>query len=187
MRQALVQRMSTRLLGGAVAAIGNNDEISNLFRELFAVFSTGGHAKLLAWLAIEEGQRPTPTPEQFDLFDRCFRPRFAGFETKSRFASDHQRRSHHDAQCNRFEQNQQTEGEPPQNCQFVSLELHRTAITLIGGRRSIRPATCHNSRTVNPPPTLGAVIPAKPPNYSSREESVQIVIGIIGTFSQVLA
>lgn len=70
MRQALVQRMSTRLLSEAMAAIGDNDEIAAVLRELFAVFSTGGHAKLLAWLAIEEGQRPVPSAEQYVLFDR---------------------------------------------------------------------------------------------------------------------
>ncbi|MGE0621847.1 MAG: TetR/AcrR family transcriptional regulator [Pseudomonadales bacterium] len=73
MRQALVQRMSERLITEAVAAIGDNDEITAVMRELFDVFSTGGHAKLLAWLAIEEGQRPVPSPAQFALFDGLIR------------------------------------------------------------------------------------------------------------------
>jgi len=73
MRRALVQRMSTRLINEALAAIGNNDEIAAVMRELFNVFSTGGHAKLLAWLAIEEGQRMVPSPEQYALFDGLIR------------------------------------------------------------------------------------------------------------------
>jgi len=73
MRQALVQRMSERLISDAVAAIGNNDEIAAVMRELFDVFSTGGHAKLLAWLAIEEGQRPIPSAEQYARFDGLIR------------------------------------------------------------------------------------------------------------------
>lgn len=73
MRQALVQRMSERLINEAVAAIGKNDKIAAVIGELFDVFTTGGHAKLLAWLAIEEGQRPTPNPELYVLFDALIR------------------------------------------------------------------------------------------------------------------
>lgn len=69
MRQALVQRMSERLISEAMAAIGDNDEISAVLRELFAVFSTGGHAKLLAWLAVEEAQRPAPNADLSALFE----------------------------------------------------------------------------------------------------------------------
>ncbi len=73
MRQALVQRMSQRLIREAMAAIGDNEEIAAVVRQLFAVFSTGGHAKLLAWLAIEEGQRLEPSGEQYALFDALIR------------------------------------------------------------------------------------------------------------------
>jgi AcrR family transcriptional regulator len=73
MRQALVQRMSERLIREAMAAIGDNEELAAVVHELFAVFSTGGHAKLLAWLAIEEAQRPVPSPEQHALFEGLIR------------------------------------------------------------------------------------------------------------------
>jgi AcrR family transcriptional regulator len=70
MRQALVQRMSARLIDDAVTAAGDNAGIQAVFRKLFAVFSTGGHAKLLAWLAIEESHRPEPSAEQRALFEK---------------------------------------------------------------------------------------------------------------------
>lgn len=68
MRRALVERMSEQLVHQAVSAIGDNAEIHAVFRRLFAVFSTGGHAKLLAWLAIEEDQQPEPNPKRRELF-----------------------------------------------------------------------------------------------------------------------
>jgi hypothetical protein len=39
-----------------------------VFRDLFEVFSAGGHAKLLAWLAIEASNQPDPDPERQSRF-----------------------------------------------------------------------------------------------------------------------
>lgn len=68
MRRALVESMTERLVRDAVASFANHEGLEGLFEELFAVFSTGGHAKLLAWLAIEEGNRETPTESMQTLF-----------------------------------------------------------------------------------------------------------------------
>lgn len=63
MRQALVERMTQRLIREALAALGQEAELRTLFRDLFEVFSTGGHAKLLAWMNIEQAHRAPPSPE----------------------------------------------------------------------------------------------------------------------------
>jgi AcrR family transcriptional regulator len=68
MRRALVERMTERLVRDAVATLANNQGLEGLFRELFSVFSTGGHAKLLAWLAIEEGSREPTSESMQTLF-----------------------------------------------------------------------------------------------------------------------
>ena len=68
MRQALVERMTERLVRDAVATFANNQGLDGLFGELFSVFSAGGHAKLLAWLAIEAGSRDEPSEAVRALF-----------------------------------------------------------------------------------------------------------------------
>ena len=68
MRRALVERMTERLVVDAVASFANHEGLEGLFQELFSVFSTGGHAKLLAWLAIEEGHRESPSESMRALF-----------------------------------------------------------------------------------------------------------------------
>ncbi len=68
MRRALVERMTERLVGDAVATLANNSGLDDLFQELFSVFSTGGHAKLLAWLAIAEEHREPPSDSMRRLF-----------------------------------------------------------------------------------------------------------------------
>ena len=69
MRRALVERMTDRLISDAVAAAGNNDEVRGVFNDLFEVFAGGGHAKLLAWLAIEQAQQPPPDPSRQTRFN----------------------------------------------------------------------------------------------------------------------
>ena len=68
MRRALVERMSQRLVTDAVASFANNTGLVGLFEELFRVFAAGGHAKLLAWLAIEESHRERPSESMRELF-----------------------------------------------------------------------------------------------------------------------
>lgn len=68
MRQALVERMTERLVRDAVATFANEQGLEGLFGELFSVFSTGGHAQLLAWRAIEEGNREQPSESVRALF-----------------------------------------------------------------------------------------------------------------------
>jgi len=63
MRQALVERMTRRLISEALATLGQEAEVTTLFHDLFEVFSTGGHAKLLAWMNIEAAHRAPPSPE----------------------------------------------------------------------------------------------------------------------------
>ncbi len=63
MRQALVERMTQRLIGEALATLSRDVKVTTLFRDLFEVFSTGGHARLLAWMNIEEVHRAPPSPE----------------------------------------------------------------------------------------------------------------------------
>ena len=70
MRRALVERMTERLVHDAVATFTNHQGLGQLFSELFSIFSTGGHAKLLAWLAIEEGNREAPSESMRALFSR---------------------------------------------------------------------------------------------------------------------
>ena len=75
MRRALVEHMTARLIDEAMATLNQDAGLSTLFRDLFAVLSTGGHAKLLAWLAIEESHREpatTATRQLFrELIDAC--------------------------------------------------------------------------------------------------------------------
>jgi AcrR family transcriptional regulator len=75
MRRALIERMSERLINDAMAAMGDDAALESVVQELFAVFSTGGHARLLAWLAIEDEQQPLPTEarrQRFQaLIDSC--------------------------------------------------------------------------------------------------------------------
>lgn len=68
MRRALVEHMTERLVGDAVATLAKHESMDGLFRELFAVFSTGGHAKLLAWLAMEEEHRESPSASMRAMF-----------------------------------------------------------------------------------------------------------------------
>jgi AcrR family transcriptional regulator len=68
MRRALVDRMSERLISDTMAAMGDDAELESVVRKLFALFSTGGHARLLAWLAIEDEHRALPTDARRERF-----------------------------------------------------------------------------------------------------------------------
>lgn len=55
MRRALVERMTERLILDVVDALERDVEPAVLLRDLFTTFADGGHGRLLAWLAVEEG------------------------------------------------------------------------------------------------------------------------------------
>jgi AcrR family transcriptional regulator len=72
MRRALVTRMTDRLLRDVIAVLETEANLApeKLLRDLFSTLSKGGHAKLLAWLAVEQGlsQSADPAAEIDDLF-----------------------------------------------------------------------------------------------------------------------
>ena len=72
MRRALVTQMTNRLLRDVIAVLETEAALTpeNLLRDLFSALSKGGHAKLLAWLAVEQGlsQSADPAAEIYDLF-----------------------------------------------------------------------------------------------------------------------
>lgn len=72
MRRALVTQMTDRLLRDVIAVLETEATLApeRLLRDLFTALSKGGHAKLLAWLAVEQGlsQSADPADEINDLF-----------------------------------------------------------------------------------------------------------------------
>jgi len=72
MRRALVAQMTDRLLRDVIGVLRSEASFNTqaLMRDLFAALSRGGHAKLLAWLAVEEGltSSAAPTTEVAELF-----------------------------------------------------------------------------------------------------------------------
>jgi len=56
MRRALVHRMTDRLVRDMIEVLRSNTsfDTESLMRDLFSALSRGGHAKLLAWLAVGE-------------------------------------------------------------------------------------------------------------------------------------
>ncbi len=72
MRRALVTQMTDRLLRDVIAVLETEAELApeKLLRDLFSALSKGGHAKLLAWLAVEQGlsQSADPAAGIYDLF-----------------------------------------------------------------------------------------------------------------------
>ena len=71
-RRALVTRMTDRLLRDVIGVLETETALApeKLLRDLFSTLSKGGHAKLLAWLAVEQGlsQSADPAAEIDDLF-----------------------------------------------------------------------------------------------------------------------
>jgi AcrR family transcriptional regulator len=73
MRRALVHHMTDRLLRDLINALQSEAALANedIMRDLFAALSRGGHAKLLAWLALGDqdlNNSAQPTAEVVDLF-----------------------------------------------------------------------------------------------------------------------
>ena len=73
MRKALVERMSERLIADALRAFDQEGNVDGVVRDLFRVFSAGGHAKLLAWRAVEDNAQVEPSPERREAFDALLR------------------------------------------------------------------------------------------------------------------
>lgn len=72
MRRALVHHMTDRLLRDVINVLRSDPafDAQALMRDLFEALSKGGHARLLAWLAVEEGltSSAAPTAEVAELF-----------------------------------------------------------------------------------------------------------------------
>ena len=73
MRKALVERMSERFINDALAAFANEGDIDAVVRALFRAFAEGGHAKLLAWRAVEENPQLETTPDRRERFEALLR------------------------------------------------------------------------------------------------------------------
>ena len=73
MRRALVHHMTDRLLRDMISALRSDTafDTESMMRDLFAALSRGGHAKLLAWLAVSDEDLTSsaaPTAEVEALF-----------------------------------------------------------------------------------------------------------------------
>jgi AcrR family transcriptional regulator len=82
MRRALVHHMTDRLLRDMISVLRSESSFDtrDLMRDLFAALSRGGHAKLLAWLAVGEAglsSSAAPSAEVADLFSELI-PVLAG-------------------------------------------------------------------------------------------------------------
>ncbi len=86
MRAALVERMGGRLVREAMEAIEGGGDVDAVVRDLFAVLSAGGHAKVMAWQAIDPDSSAGPTPERRDQFEALIQAsagQFPGADLKS--------------------------------------------------------------------------------------------------------
>ena len=86
MRAALVERMGERLVREAMAAIQGGGDVNAVVRDLFAVLTTGGHAKLMAWRAIEPDAAEEPSEErrnQFEALIRASTEQFSGADLQT--------------------------------------------------------------------------------------------------------
>lgn len=73
MRRALINRMTNRLLRDVIDVLQAEQtlNVEVLMRDLFAALSQGGHAKLLAWMAVGEKSLTgtlRPSDEVYELF-----------------------------------------------------------------------------------------------------------------------
>ena len=73
MRRALVERMSERFISDALTAFDNQGDVDAVVRALFRAFAEGGHAKLLAWRAVEDNPQLQATPERRERFEALLR------------------------------------------------------------------------------------------------------------------
>jgi len=68
MRQALNDRMVAALLSDLVQALKSNTEPQEILAAVFHAMACAGHAKLLAWRALNEGDAELPDPGVQRLF-----------------------------------------------------------------------------------------------------------------------
>lgn len=73
MRQALEDRMTTALLGDLVTALKSDTEPRKILAAVFHAMAGGGHAKLLAWRALNESETAMPEPAVQRLFKELIR------------------------------------------------------------------------------------------------------------------
>ncbi|MEM8769895.1 MAG: hypothetical protein AAGE43_20860, partial [Pseudomonadota bacterium] len=71
--KALVERMSERFINDALAAFDNQGDVDAVVRALFKAFAEGGHAKLLAWRAVEDNPQLESTPDRRERFEALLR------------------------------------------------------------------------------------------------------------------
>ena len=69
MRSSLVDHMTERLGSDVMQALDQEVPPQQLFEDLFQTLSDGGHAKLLAWMAVEEGRQSSQSAETQQIFD----------------------------------------------------------------------------------------------------------------------
>ncbi len=80
MRSALADHMTRHLIEDVMRALDQDVPPKQLFEDLFRTLSSGGHAKLLAWLAVEDGTSTAHAPEIFDDLIQACADRFEHFE-----------------------------------------------------------------------------------------------------------
>lgn len=73
MRQALDDRMAAALLGDLVQALKTNTEPKEILAAVFNAMAGAGHAKLLAWRALNETEADLPDPAVQRLFGELIR------------------------------------------------------------------------------------------------------------------
>ena len=70
MREALANKMTLELINDLVQAMGANVSPAELARNVFSALAEGGHAKLLAWRAVEGNLAPDYQTQVRELFDQ---------------------------------------------------------------------------------------------------------------------
>lgn len=80
MRSALADHMTEHLIADVMGALDQDVPAKQLFEDLFRTLSGGGHAKLLAWMAVEEGTSTAHTQKSFDSLIRACADRLETFD-----------------------------------------------------------------------------------------------------------
>jgi len=80
MRQALEERMTEALLADLVAALKSNTQPQQILAGVFHAMAGGGHAKLLAWRTLTEGDAALPEPAVQRLFSELLSRTASRFE-----------------------------------------------------------------------------------------------------------
>lgn len=73
MRKALEERMTEALLGDLVTALKSDTEPRKILAAVFHAMAGGGHAKLLAWRALNDSDSALPDPAVQRLFKELIR------------------------------------------------------------------------------------------------------------------